>query len=309
MREIIKLPENGFCYGVNRAIEIACKVVADPSFPRPIYLLGNLVHNQYVKTYLEQIGIIILDGKSRLEMIKCIAYGTVIFSAHGVSHQVEKIAAEKGLTIVDSTCPYVKKTFIEMENALTKNYQIIFVGKRNHPETEAALALSPHVHLYDISLNQLIDSDLKGDIALCHQTTMSSYDIEQIFNNLKKEYPHMIKLNMICTVTEKRQKAILNLNHTLNITDSAIIVIGDKTSNNSTKLYEMAKRMNKNSVFINTISNLDLNMMRKYSKIYLISGTSTPQRIVDEIQDVLNRLDTIEGNHFPSSLTTYNCED
>lgn len=304
MRKIIKLKENGFCYGVKKAIEIACKTANDAKFPRPIYLLGNLVHNEHVEAYLKQVGIITLKGKSRLEMIQSINHGTVIFSAHGVSHQVEKIAYEKGLTIVDSTCPYVRKTFIEMEKVLNKNYQIIFVGKKDHPETEAALDLSPYVHLYDVSLNRLIDNDFKGNIALCHQTTMSSYDIEHILYSLKKEYPHIIQLDMICNVTEKRQDSIRHLSQVANNHHSTIIVIGDKTSNNSTKLYEMAKRVNKNSLFINNISDLNLDILRNYSEIYLISGTSTPQKIVDEIDDVLNKLDLIEGNTYSSLLST-----
>lgn len=303
MREIIKLKENGFCYGVKNAIEITNKVACDLNYPRPIYLLGNLVHNEYVKVYLEKMGIIILDGKSRLEMVKEINYGTVIFSAHGVSGEVAKIAFEKGLTVVDSTCPYVKRTFKQMENVIHNNYKVIFVGKPNHPETEAALAISPNVHLYDVSLNKLIDTDLKGNIALCHQTTMSSYDIEHIFDNLKKDYPNMVKLDMICNVTEKRQQAIIDLGKSPNLANSIIIVVGDKTSNNSTKLYEMAKRINSSTLFINTISDLNLNMLKKYSEIYLISGTSTPQKIIDEIYDVLNKLDIIDSDLYQSSLT------
>lgn len=303
MRKIIKLKENGFCYGVKKAIEITNMVAEDLNYPRPIYLLGNLVHNEYVKAYLEKKGIIILDGKSRLEMIKKINYGTVIFSAHGVSREVEKIAFEKGLTVVDSTCPYVKRTFIGMENAINNNYQIIFVGKPNHPETEAALAISPSVHLYDASLNQLVDKDLKGTVALCHQTTMSSYDVEHILDNLKKDYPNIIKLDMICNVTEKRQQAIINLNKATNLNHSIIIVVGDQTSNNSNKLYEMAKRMHASTIFINDISDLNLNEIKIYSEIYLISGTSTPQKIVDEIEEVLNKLDTIDSNFCKSSLT------
>lgn len=305
MRKIIKLKENGFCYGVKKAIEITNKVASDLNYPRPIYLLGNLVHNEYVKQYLEKMGIIILDGKSRLEMIKEIDYGTVIFSAHGVSHEVEKIAFEKGLTVVDSTCPYVKRTFNQMENVIHNNYQIIFVGKQNHPETEAALAISPNVHLYDVSQNKLVDANLKGNIALCHQTTMSSYDIQHVFDSLKKEYPNIAKLDMICNVTEKRQQAIINIGKVPNHDNSMIIVVGDRTSNNSTKLYEMAKRINDSTLFINTISDLNLTLMKKYSEIYLISGTSTPQKIVDEIYEVLNKLDTMDCEFYQSSLTIH----
>ncbi len=304
MRNIIRLKENGFCYGVKNAIKISMETIHNPAYPRPIYLLGNLVHNDFVKKYLESSGIIILDGSSRLEMIQKIDTGTVIFSAHGVSNQVVQIAREKKLTIVDATCPYVRKTFEQIENTIHNDYDVIFVGKANHPETESALDISKNVILFETTLNQLSKDITNDKVALCHQTTMSTYDIQTAIEFLSKKFPAIQKLDMICGVTEKRQQAIQNLQDKLNDTDSMLIIVGDKTSNNSTKLFELAKRIkNANAIFVGSISEIDLDKIRTYKTIYLISGTSTPLAITLEIENVLTHLDTIHTQYYNSKLT------
>jgi 4-hydroxy-3-methylbut-2-enyl diphosphate reductase len=304
MHKTIRLNENGFCYGVNNAIKISLQTIKDDSLPKPIYLLGNLVHNNFVKKYLISIGIHILDGNSRLEMIKKIHQGTIIFSAHGVSDRVVEVCKEKGLTIVDATCPYVRKTFMQMKQAIYDGYSIIFVGKENHPETEAALEISENVFLFDPLKGQLSHPITANKIALCHQTTMSSYDIQTVVDTLLYEYPNIERLNMLCNVTEKRQQAIMDLHNKLKKRENLLIVIGDKTSNNSTKLYEMAKRINeKNVIFVNDISDISLDDIRGFQTFYLISGTSTPLSIVCEIEKVLNNLDNIHTNRYYSKLT------
>lgn len=303
MRKIIKLNENGFCYGVKNAIRISLKTVQDDTLPRPIYLLGNLVHNNFVKKYLSSIGIHILDGPSRLEMVKTIFHGTVIFSAHGVGDAVVEACREKGLTIIDATCPYVKKTVLQMKQVIHNGYDVIFIGKENHPETETALGISKHIFLFDPSKKNSCLPVVSKKIALCHQTTMSSYDIQDIVTKFIHIYPNIKKLNMLCTVTERRQQAIIDLQGKLKKEENILIVVGDKTSNNATKLYEMAKRINEKSViFINDISDINLNTIRKYQNIYLISGTSTPLSIVCEIDQVLQNLDTISEDRYCSHL-------
>lgn len=299
MRKIICLEENGFCYGVKNAIKIATTVAMNNSIPKPIYLLGNLVHNEHVKNALLSMGIIIMEGNSRLEMITKISYGTVIFSAHGVSDKVLTIAKEKNLTIIDATCPYVKKTFTKMKEIVNDGYDVIFIGKDSHPETEAALSISTKIHLYDDKINNITNNK----VALCHQTTMSSFDIKIKYDELLKKIPNIKKLDMICNITEIRQKRIISLRNNLLNGDSCIIVIGDRSSNNSLKLYEMACHINKDvAIFASSISDINLSNIKKYKNIYLISGTSTPIAIVKEIEDILNNLDNEHNINHLSKL-------
>lgn len=299
MRIITKLNEIGFCYGVKRAIKIAKETIENPNTNKPVYLLGNLVHNHHINEYLSSLGIIILDKGTRLEMLDKIVSGTVIFTAHGVSDKVFEKALNKKLNIVDATCPYVEETFKQMKQKADEGYDILFVGKSNHPESEAALSLSNKVHLVTKDFKPIVLSKP----LLCHQTTMSSYDIEETAKKLKEFYPSLTKMNMICKVTEKRQLSILSLkNHTFS-NSSLIIIIGDKTSNNSTKLFEMAKRLNKTDVlFIDNISELDFLELKKYNEIIIGSGTSTPEVITNELYELLLNLDNIKENKIVSKL-------
>lgn len=280
---IIKLKEQGFCYGVKRAINLVINAVNNDKIKKPIYLLGNLVHNSHIDELLKQLGVIVVTGDIRLSMLDNIPKGsTVVFSAHGVSQKVKDKAKLKNMFVIDTTCPYVEQTFklIEKESLTSDIY---FIGKPNHPESIAASEISNKVFIFDKEniYNELIDKD---NLKVAHQTTMSYYDIEHVFNQIKNIYPNAKILDMVCKVTEKRQDQLNNIKD-LNLTGKTlIIVVGDKKSNNSTKLFELAKRFNEyDSLFINDSKELDLNKVITYDNIVLASGTSTPEQIVDEI--------------------------
>ena len=233
-------------------------------------------------------------------MLDRIESGTVIFTAHGVSQEVRNKAQKIGLHIVDATCPYVRLTFNKMQKAINNGYEILFVGKPNHPETETALSLSQNVYLVNADTTKLI---FRKPL-LCHQTTMSSYDIESIFNYLKLKFSNLEKMDMICKVSEKRQKSLLELKNHCFLLPALIIIIGDKSSNNSNKLYEMAKRIHKSDVlFIDSISEIDFQDIKKYNEIILYSGTSTPEAITNELYHLLLNLDNIKEKKILSKLT------
>lgn len=300
MRIIKKASEIGFCYGVRNAITIASLVANSPTTIKPIYLLGSLVHNHHVNEYFNSLGIIILDGNSRLEMLDSINCGTVIITAHGVSDKVINKAKDKNLVIVDATCPYVERTVHEMKKKLNEGHDLLFIGKSNHPETETALSLGNNVFL----VNDDLDENIIKNPILCHQTTMSNYDIDSTYKKLKLKFSNLKKIKMVCNATEKRQKMIIDLEKYNFLDKSLIIVVGDKTSNNSTKLYEMAKRLNKTDViFIDNISELNFLNLKQYDEIHLFSGTSTPKSIVDELYNLLLDLDNINIEKLNSKLT------
>src|SRR5690554_180934 len=145
--EITKLTPRGFCKGVVNAIHIINKTLENNTYKKPIYMLGNIVHNKNVVEAFKSKGIIILDGESRVDMLKKINEGTVIFTAHGVSDEVRNIATMKGLDIVDATCKDVKKTHDVIKEKLLEGYLLLFYGKENHPETEGIIGISDEIIL------------------------------------------------------------------------------------------------------------------------------------------------------------------
>lgn len=297
MRKIYISNNIGFCYGVSRAIKIVKNALDNKDLPRPIYLLGNLIHNRYINLYLKNNDVIVLDGDSRNNLLNQIESGTVVFTAHGVSKSIREKAIKKGLTIVDATCPYVEKMFQSMIDKINDNYHIIFIGKKSHPESEVAMSFDCNVTLFD----KYNLPNVKGKIALCHQTTMSSYDIDEAYKILVDKYPKIEKIDMLCKVTENRQKELKNFK--ANKVPTLIIIVGDSISNNSTKLYEMAKRINNvDTLFVSNINELNLKDLKKYQEIYLFSGTSSPKAIIEEIYNILNNLDNISEEKYNSKL-------
>lgn len=300
---IIKLKEQGFCYGVKRAIKLVVNAVNDNSIKKPIYLLGNLVHNSHIDDLLKELGVIVVTGDIRLSMLDNIPNSsTVVFSAHGVSQKVKDKAKQKDMFVIDTTCPYVEQTFklIEKESITSDIY---FIGKPNHPESIAASEISDRVFILDPKniYNEKINKDM---LKVAHQTTMSCYDIENIFKEIKEIYPNATVLDMVCKVTENRQNQLNNISN-LNLEGKTqIIIVGDKKSNNSTKLYELATRIKSaDAVFISEVTELDLEKSRTYDNIILASGTSTPEALVDEIINAINSNKSfVKSNILPINL-------
>ncbi len=128
--DVIKISPRGYCYGVVDAMVIAKNASLDKTLPRPIYILGMIVHNKHVTDAFEEDGIYTLDGTNRLEILKQVEKGTVIFTAHGVSPEVRKAAEEKGLVTIDATCPDVTKTHDLIRKVKAEGYHVIYIGKK-----------------------------------------------------------------------------------------------------------------------------------------------------------------------------------
>lgn len=278
---IIRLPHQGFCYGVTNALKIVIETL-NSNAPRPLYLLGSLVHNAKVTDFFVQEGIIVLKGKPKLELLDEISDGTVIFTAHGVSDEVIKKAQHKGLFIVDATCPYVKKSYDLIKEHLKQGYHIIYQGKLSHPETEAVSSLSKQITI--IENDQDIPTLINLKLAFANQTTLSNYDVENTCTKLLKQYPNLVRIPMVCNATETRQNelsAILQI--TTNFRETLVVIVGDLDSNNCLKLFELAKRYTDNVIFINDVSWLTKDIFNNYRSYIIASGTSTPVVLIDEI--------------------------
>lgn len=288
-KNIIVLKNQGFCFGVKSAIDLLEENIN--KLPKPIYLLGNIVHNKFVKKHFEDLGVIVLENDTRINMLNNINSGSVVITAHGVSSSIYKLLEEKKIPYLDTTCPFVKKSSELILEYVNNGYDVVYIGKKKHPETEGIISESNHIHLIENinDLNLLHINNSK--IALSNQTTMSIYDIEEIVNKIKEIYPNIVVLKTICNTTKNRQKELSETLNNLNGDNTLVFVIGDPTSNNTKMLEKRANGFKNALVFkIEDESMLDANLVKKYSNIVITSGASTPSYIVDKVIDKINNI-------------------
>lgn len=288
--EVIKISPRGYCYGVVDAMALAMRTAQNLNVPRPIYILGMIVHNAHVTDYFKDEGIITLDGPNRLEILEQIEKGTVIFTAHGVSPEVRQRAVEKGLTVVDATCPDVTRTHTLIREKSAEGYHIIYIGKKGHPEPEGAVGVAPgYVHLIE-KAEEVDKLALDGEkIVITNQTTMSQWDIKTIMNLLIAKFPAAQIHNEICLATQLRQEAVAEQAKEAELT----IIVGDPRSNNSNRLAQVSEEIaGVKSYRIADLGELDPVWLKGLAKVAVSSGASTPTPITKEVIAYLEQFDS-----------------
>ena len=251
-----------------------------------IYVFGLLVHNEEVRKELDSSGITTIEIKedAALEQLnKFSKDDVVIFTAHGHPLEYEQVLNSKGVLFYDATCSRVKECFDQIKRAR----EVIYIGKKHHPETNAALTMNKNAHLYDI--NEGFDySALTSDSPLViNQTTLSFIELETIHQEIKNKLPHAIFAEEICNATLLRQKAISELDDSVD----TLIIAGSKKSSNTMKLYEIAKAKhpNKQIVLINNVDELK-ELHLSFKNVVIASGTSTSIETINKIKDYLSSL-------------------
>ncbi|MGO4887207.1 4-hydroxy-3-methylbut-2-enyl diphosphate reductase [Anaerobacillus sp. MEB173] len=287
--KVIKISPRGYCYGVVDAMVLARQSAKNLDLPRPIYILGMLVHNKHVTEAFEEDGIITLDGPNRVEILNKVEKGTVIFTAHGVSPEVRRLAREKGLTTVDATCPDVTRTHDLIRDKKAEGYQIIYIGKKGHPEPEGALGIAPDiVHLVENveDVEQLtIDSD---KVIVTNQTTMSQWDVSHIMKKAVEKYPHAEIHNEICMATQLRQEAVAEQAKDCDL----VLVVGDPKSNNSNRLAQVSQEIAGTPAYrIADVTEINLDWLHDVEIVGVTSGASTPTPITKEVIEYLEQFD------------------
>jgi len=287
--KVTKLTPRGYCHGVVDAMLLAQNAALDKSLPRPIYILGMLVHNQHVTEAFKEQGIISLEGENRLELLDKVDTGTVIFTAHGVSFEVRKKAREKGLVVIDATCSDVTRTHVLIDDKVKEGYDVLYIGKKGHPEPEGAVGVSPeHVHLIanEEDINNLVLNVDK--LIVTNQTTMSKWDVEDLVRRIKEKFPQAEVYNELCDATQTRQEAVA-LQAKGN---DLLIVVGDPKSNNSNRLAQVSEEIAKvPAIRIADLSELDTEWLKGKSSIAVTSGASTPTNITKEVIEFIEQFD------------------
>ncbi|MCE7699637.1 MAG: 4-hydroxy-3-methylbut-2-enyl diphosphate reductase [Methanobacterium paludis] len=289
--QVIKVSPRGYCYGVVGALVIARKAALDKNLPSPVYILGMIVHNQHVTDALAKEGIITLDGrgKSRIELLRKIDSGTVIFTAHGVSPEVRELAEKKGLHTIDATCPDVTRTHQLIKDKAAEGYQIVYIGKKGHPEPEGAMGVAPdRVHLVETTedVDRLTLSVEK--VIITNQTTMSQWDVSDLMDYIRKRFPQAETHSEICRATQTRQEAVASQAKDADL----LLVVGDPRSNNSNRLAQVSIEIaHTPSHRIADLSELKLDWLEGIHKVAVTAGASTPTQLTKEVILFLDQYD------------------
>lgn len=280
--DVIKISPRGYCYGVVDAIQLVKQVAKDESVPRPIYILGLIVHNHHVVEEMEQLGVVSLDGEDRLSLLDQIDHGTVVFTAHGVSPAVKIKAREKGLHVVDATCPDVTKTHTLIAELVAQGYEIIYIGKKGHPEPEGAVGVAPqHVHLVEREADMArLHFPPEQKLAVTNQTTLSQWDTRALMAKIQERWPQVQVYNEICLATQLRQEAVAKTAPEADV----VIVVGDKRSNNSNRLVQVAQELGgRRAYLVDNADELDPAWLKGHTRVAVTSGASTPTQITREV--------------------------
>ncbi|GDX35694.1 4-hydroxy-3-methylbut-2-enyl diphosphate reductase [Alphaproteobacteria bacterium] len=282
--QIILAKPRGFCAGVRRAIETVEKAIE--KFGSPVYVRHEIVHNKFVVESLKKKGAIFVN-----EVDKIPRGAITIFSAHGVSDQVEEDALKRGLDVIDATCPLVSKVHREAKKHEEEGYEIILIGHRGHPEVEGTSGrVKKDVILVtneDDARNICIKNSDK--IAFVTQTTLSVDDTKKIIDILEERFPNLQKglaTKDICYATQNRQDAVRQLAKKADI----LLVIGAQNSSNSNRLRDLGEEYNLPSYLINNADDIDEKWFNNIENIGLTAGASAPEILVQEVIDKIKKI-------------------
>lgn len=276
----------GYCKGVVHAIQLAlkaCKTYQD----QPIYILGMIVHNQYIVDALEARGIhtVASPHRSRLELLDEINEGVVLISAHGASDAVFQKAKDKGLIVIDATCVDVVKTHELIKEHRSNGYEILYIGKKGHPESEGTISIDPdHIHLITCKDDLMAFKNREERFLITNQTTMSLWDVYDLCEFAKSNLKHVTLQKETCQATTIRQEAIANIPKEVD----GLIIVGDPHSNNTTRLASIGRTMaHKDVLMIESIEQLDLQWLNQKTYVAVSSGASTPTALTNQVIDFI----------------------
>lgn len=281
---IIKRAEKmGFCFGVSGAIDLCEEVIKKNNVSKKkMYILGMLVHNKVVIKDMEDKGFEVLKEEDLLaHKIRLGKNDLVVVRAHGTTKEIYKILDESGCEIFDATCVFVKRIRNALIEAENKGNKIIFIGDKNHPEVKGILSFGNNFEVvasFEEFLNFKVDKNI--NYTLLTQTTFNKEVFFKIKDYILENYNNIEIFSKICGATYERQRAVEKLAEEC----EAIIIVGDKKSSNSKKLYEISKEINEKSYLIEEVDQLNIDWLKNISSVGITAGASTPEKIIIEIE-------------------------
>jgi 4-hydroxy-3-methylbut-2-enyl diphosphate reductase len=276
----------GFCFGVKRAVNVVYEQIEKEN--APIYTYGPIIHNEEVVKEFAEKGVTVI---SSLDELKNHPVGTMIIRSHGISRAEQDAIKQAGFTIVDATCPFVLKIHRLVEEYSRDGYEIVIFGDESHPEVQGIRGwVLGNVPVSVLSTREdVVDFLQKNHEKACivSQTTFNYNKFQELVEIIKKKGYNIAVLNTICNATEERQKEALEIARR----SEAMIVIGDKKSSNTQKLFEICRNHCDNTYYVQTDQDLDYELLKDVNNVGITAGASTPNKIIEEVsKNVRNEL-------------------
>ena len=270
----------GFCFGVKRAVDTVYQQIEQYRGEK-IFTYGPIIHNEEVIKDLRSHGVEVLNDE---EELKTADADVVVIRSHGVAKYIYDILEERGITCVDATCPFVKKIHKIVAEKSTEGAYIVIVGNGEHPEVQGirgwageqvTVVQTPE----DAERFELPDKDQK--VCIVARTTFNYNKFKELVEIISKKRYDIVVLNTICNATKERQTEARQIAARVD----AMVVIGDKRSSNTQKLFEICKEECLNTYYIQTLDDLDINQLRSVESVGITAGASTPNKIIEEVQN------------------------
>ena len=270
----------GFCFGVKRAVDTVYQQIEQYRGEK-IFTYGPIIHNEEVIKDLRSHGVEVLNDE---EELKTADADVVVIRSHGVAKYIYDIMEERGITCVDATCPFVKKIHKIVAEKSAEGSYIVIVGNGEHPEVQgirgwAGEQVTVAQTQEDAERFELPDKDQK--VCIVAQTTFNYNKFKELVEIISKKRYDIVVLNTICNATKERQTEARQIAARVD----AMVVIGDKRSSNTQKLFEICKEECLNTYYIQTLDDLDINQLRSVESVGITAGASTPNKIIEEVQN------------------------
>ena len=274
--KVIVAKSAGFCFGVKRAVDKVYELIGNGE--KGIYTLGPIIHNENVVQDLESQGVYAIHELSEVDE-KCPK--KLVIRSHGVAKSVYDILDEKNIAYMDVTCPFVKKIHKIVQKESLSGKHIVIIGNENHPEVQGICGWceGPFSVIETKEDAEKFEVPESSNICIVSQTTFNYNKFQELVEIISKKGYDKVVINTICNATEERQTEARDIAKCVD----AMIVIGGRHSSNTQKLFEICKKECKNTYYIQTLDDLDLNVFQSASCVGITAGASTPNNLIEEV--------------------------
>lgn len=276
--KVIVAKSAGFCFGVKRAVDNVYEQIEKNTEGKRIYTFGPIIHNEEVVKDLESKGVSVVNTLDELKNIK---EGIIIIRSHGTTKETYDVIERNHLTLIDATCPFVKKIHKIVQNEKNNGRHIIIIGNAAHPEVQGIRGWSGDDTTVIGSEDEAEKFELKTKKPVCivAQTTFNYNKFKYLVEIISKKGYDINVLDTICNATHERQAEAKEIASKVD----EMIVIGGKHSSNTQKLYEICKNECNHTYYIQTLGDLDLSSLKEDSCVGITAGASTPNNIIEEV--------------------------
>ena len=274
--EVIVAKTAGFCFGVKRAVEQVYEQIEKAE--RPVYTFGPIIHNEQVVEDLAQKGVRVIDTEEELETVRD---AIVIIRSHGVGKHIYDLLERNGVTVVDATCPFVKKIHRIVQEQQAAGRRVIIVGNPDHPEVQGIRGWGDEGTLVVENADQIenLPVSTKDKLCVVAQTTFNYNKFQDLVEKFEKKGYDILVLNTICNATQERQVEARQIASQVDV----MIVIGGRNSSNTQKLYEICRRECKETYYIQTLKDFKPEKAGSVRSVGITAGASTPNQIIEEV--------------------------